>query len=486
MKKHDEILELLAGFVLGELPQEQAGDVRKHLAGCDKCTVEVKRLRAVLDCAEQMKNKTVDETVFISAREKLIARVESGKGETLTNSKVRRRWIMQSKVAKWAVAAVIIVGVFVGFTMFGGTSSVAWAQVAERVEQVKTSAYHVYIEVRNIPGMDTEKATTMEQNIIESTEYGMRMDMRMGGESSSTIIYVLPADKIVLSIMPDQKKFVEMKLTDELLDQMRKDTYDPKMMIAGFVGDKYIELGRKVIDGIEVEGIESTDPKIGLGMFDDVVGRAWASVETSLPVLIEMEYAQADGMTFKLIMDGFQWDIALDASEFTPVIPDDYEKLADMKMPEMPEMNEKGAVKGLEVLGTIMDGKYPPKMNMMDILKTLNDRSMKEIEALVNTETETTKEVETSKTTDEYMDTMVEDHTAVMGLCMFYMQLIQEDKDPAYYGDRVTPADTDAVLMRWLNDEEGYRVIFGDLSIGDFSPEELGEMEAKLPPLPVE
>ena len=71
----------------------------------------------------------------------------------------------------------------------------------------------------------------------------------------------------------------------------------------------------------------------------------------------------------------------------------------------------------------------------------------------------------------------------MQGLCMFYMHLVTEDKDPAYYGDRITPADTDAILMRWVNDDGGYSVIFGDLSVGDFTPEELAEMEAKLPEL---
>jgi hypothetical protein len=61
------------------------------------------------------------------------------------------------------------------------------------------------------------------------------------------------------------------------------------------------------------------------------------------------------------------------------------------------------------------------------------------------------------------------------------MTLVQEKKDPAYYGDRITPADTDMILMRWQNDIDGYTVIFGDLSTGDFTAEEVGEMEAKLP-----
>jgi hypothetical protein len=61
------------------------------------------------------------------------------------------------------------------------------------------------------------------------------------------------------------------------------------------------------------------------------------------------------------------------------------------------------------------------------------------------------------------------------------MMLVQDKKEPAYYGESVTPADTDKVLLRWKTLDNGYRVIFGDLHADTVTPEKLAELEKALP-----
>jgi hypothetical protein len=89
------------------------------------------------------------------------------------------------------------------------------------------------------------------------------------------------------------------------------------------------------------------------------------------------------------------------------------------------------------------------------------------------------------KPSEEQRDAMTQEvmstSMTVGGACMFYIKLVQEDKDPAYYGDRVTAADTDAVLMRWKISDDLYRVIFGDLTTENVTAEQLAELEAELP-----
>ena len=58
-------------------------------------------------------------------------------------------------------------------------------------------------------------------------------------------------------------------------------------------------------------------------------------------------------------------------------------------------------------------------------------------------------------------------------------RLETESKEPMYYGQTVTAADTDKVLLRWKLDDGTYRVIFGDLRIEDVSPPRLAELEAQ-------
>jgi hypothetical protein len=45
----------------------------------------------------------------------------------------------------------------------------------------------------------------------------------------------------------------------------------------------------------------------------------------------------------------------------------------------------------------------------------------------------------------------------------FYQQLLEENREPEYFGATVQPGDSDAVLMRWKLDDGSFRVIYGDL-----------------------
>ena len=69
----------------------------------------------------------------------------------------------------------------------------------------------------------------------------------------------------------------------------------------------------------------------------------------------------------------------------------------------------------------------------------------------------------------------------IQGLGAFHMMLVQEKKAPRYYGQSVTPQDTDLVLMRWKVADGEYRVIFGDLHAETVTAEVLQELEAALP-----
>jgi hypothetical protein len=61
------------------------------------------------------------------------------------------------------------------------------------------------------------------------------------------------------------------------------------------------------------------------------------------------------------------------------------------------------------------------------------------------------------------------------------MMLVQEKKGPVYYGESVTPADADKMLLRWKVSDSEYRVIFGDLHAETVTPAKLAELEANLP-----
>jgi hypothetical protein len=65
----------------------------------------------------------------------------------------------------------------------------------------------------------------------------------------------------------------------------------------------------------------------------------------------------------------------------------------------------------------------------------------------------------------------------VQSLGMFHIKLVQERKEPVYYGDKITPDDANSVLLRWKISDTEYRVIFSDLTAKNVSADELAELE---------
>jgi hypothetical protein len=277
--------------------------------------------------------------------------------------------------------------------------------------------------------------------------------------------YMLLAEGVIISVLPEQKRYMRIALTDELREKMQRQGNDPREMIRAFMSAEYTELGRDVIDGVKVEGIETTDPNVYGGVFENFVARLWVDVETDLPVQMEMEMQMETGarlMHMSTVMDGFEWDIELDQAIFEPNIPADYTLMADM---ELPGQNEGSVVQGLRIFAQIADGRYPSSMTMTAVMKEAGNvlKSMG-----IDKDKEPTPE-QTQKMTKKMM--------LLQAPYIFYAQLVQENKDPAYYGDKVTSNDVDAVLMRWKVSDDLYRVIFGNLTTENVSAERLAELE---------
>ena len=82
---------------------------------------------------------------------------------------------------------------------------------------------------------------------------------------------------------------------------------------------------------------------------------------------------------------------------------------------------------------------------------------------------------------EEKMRKMLDTMIPIQTLGSFYMLLVQDKKDPAYYGEIVTPDDLDQVLMRWKVSDNEYRVIFGGLHVETVTAGVLAELEKTLP-----
>ena len=156
---------------------------------------------------------------------------------------------MNSTTVRFATAAVILIGVFVGLQFLDGTSSTIWAQVREQVAAARAVVYKATV--------DTVENGQPVQARIEATlaaEYGTRMDTYLGKQLIGRS-FTLEDRKSNIHIFPAKKKYIEVELTEE----NRIENGDPKLIVESFLKGDYKKLGRREINGITVEGIQSKD-----------------------------------------------------------------------------------------------------------------------------------------------------------------------------------------------------------------------------------
>ncbi len=390
------------------------------------------------------------------------------------------RIIMNNKTTKFATAAAIILVAITIINQFDGSidgSSVAWASLSERVGRIQTCFFKSHSKITG--GSLAEKTREQEAEIYISSEYGTRSNSYADGNIMS-MQYSILAEKAMVIVSPTEKHYIRMLLTDEMVEKMRLQGNDPKAMIMRIMQGEYTHLGESVIDGVKVEGIETTDTRAGGGQFKKYLARCWVDIETQLPVQLEMEAemsaeANMPPMKVSVIADSFEWGVDIAPEIFKPDIPSDYKLMAET---QVPDRNEGSTVNGLRVFAEISGGKYPEALSMMriggEVGTTVQTKYEKEWQSKVDIDP-TFKPTEDEK--NEIRAMIMDKIMTVRVACVFYAELVMADKDVAYYGDKVTSDDVDAVLLRWKISEDEYRVIFGDLTTENVSAEDLVELE---------
>jgi len=372
------------------------------------------------------------------------------------------RIIMNNKMAKLAAAAVIVIGLFVGYEIFSGTSSVSWAQVRQQVAAVRAVMYKAKVNA-------TENGQPFQLQ-IEATladEHGTRMDTYMGKQLVGRS-FTLADKKTHIYIMPAQKKYIEVELTEKI----RIENGDPKLIVEAFLKGDYKELGRREINGVTLEGIQSHDvsPTAGVpgggglmealeGLSAKVIASLWVDVATGWPVEITFDITDENGgEQMTIVVSDFQWDAQIDPTTFASVIPEGYELMYKVNAENLEEGNQ--LVEGLKYFAQINDGKYPAKLSIRDVVGEIGN-------------------IYRAKSGDPSFQIDDSQVSTLKYGAQYFGTLQTEGKEPVYSGATVTATDVDKVLLRWKLDGGQYRVIFGDLRIEDVSAGRLAELEAE-------
>lgn len=385
------------------------------------------------------------------------------------------RTIMRSPITKLAAAAVVILAMLGGVVFLSESDSgIALAEVLARVEQATAFMYKMKMTITGVmmPGAPAGKQE-MQGTIIISNQYGMKMEMDTtdlnSGQKMTQQMYVLPDRKASFMIMPAMKRYVQMEFEDDILARIKKQNNDPRELIKQMIGCKYTDLGRSQIDGVQVEGFRTTDPAFAAMESGEVT--LWVDTETWLPVRAEMDFRPNEQTHMQAEVYDYQWDIPASASEFEPVIPQDFTTVPGGGM-KLPSITEDAAVEGLRFF-TAFAGRFPNKLDMMNL--------MQETVALKDSNTPAAEQLrlklKQAGSEEQQAAAVLETMRPIQSLAMFYMTLVQDRKEPVYHGQSVGLGDVNAVLLRWKTSEDQYRVIFGDLSSADVTAAELAELE---------
>jgi len=385
-----------------------------------------------------------------------------------------RTVVLYKPIIKFAAAAAIIIAV--GIFFFGnGRDRDVLAEVIERVEKIKTVVYRMKATMKGMPGPSENEAMEIDMQAKLAYDQGFYIDGRIciGKKRIATDTYVLFDEGAILTVVPKEKKYLKLRLTDDLLEKMEKENGDPRTMLKDMMKHEYTKLGFDTIDGIEVEGIEVIDPAMAGGMFDRLVARLWVDVQTDLPVRMTIKASTNDGkVILDMVMDDYQWDVEIDPAELEPNIPDDYKLLADAEFGM--DSDGTGIVEALKFFSDYADGRYPSSLAGMNVVREFSEALIMKFGG----------QPALGDPNEEEVAKIIK----LQSIGMTYAMMVKDGNDPAYYGDRITAQFPHAVLMRWKIDEGTYRVIYGDLAIEDISTEFLAELEAaplNLEPCPI-
>ncbi len=375
------------------------------------------------------------------------------------------RIIMRSPITKLAMAAVVIIAVSLAIHYFAGEGTqkcCAWTKIADKVAQIKTCIYSMHVHISG--GTIGQKGQDVESKVYISSDYGQRIDTFVDGDVMQQM-YV-PADgNAMISVIPSEKKYMRMVMTDEVRARSKNQMQDPRDAITKFMTGPFRELGKDTINGVEVKGIEVNNPPAVRGVYNNFIGRTWVDVATEYPVRIEIETdigTGADATKMLMVMDGFEWGKELDPGIFEPNIPSDYKTMGEMKLPAQ---DEASAIEGLRTFAEMTDGHYPSQMTVMTLTKESTEAYAKKLGAAI------------IKPSDEQMQQMTAKMMKVQAPVLFYTKLGRDGNDPMYYGKDVKAGDANTVLMQWKISDGTYRVIYGDLSAENVTAEKLKEME---------
>lgn len=416
----------------------EAAAARQHLATCPECRKYLAKLqsddRALAD--------------FSARHTRHIDALKVRAISALADPPVRGgatsswwRWIMATQTRRLTAAAAVAAAIFmVVFLQGPDVSFDAWAEVLKTVQQA-TSAH---FRIRNMDGgdVDARQVYSAEGTSHRTYEDGELVEALFVRFDNRELVYLAYPLKIA----------ARMTMDEAMQDDFRE--HDPCQTFS-FLGEyEHEDLGRRHIDGRSVVGIRVTDARFLAERLEHAELELWVDSDTRLPVRLDVKGEMAGGSRTRHVrFHDFRWNEPVAPDEYTPRIPTNFDISEGVHL----QVDEEHALEGLRLFADVVD-RYPT---------SLSYESLK---------VELWRSFDGSR---QQIGRMVLKMFQIRLASSFYGQLIKDDREVVYFGSGVHPGDRRRVLWRWREDEDRYRVVFGDLQAETVNGTRLLELEGR-------
>ncbi|MEN6423960.1 MAG: carboxypeptidase-like regulatory domain-containing protein [Phycisphaerales bacterium] len=360
---------------------------------------------------------------------------------TVVEARVWRR-TARNRIAGVAVAAVVLLAVLIGIPLFNGDSNNVWARAFENTRKIGNYSFrHVRIEKNDGPE-GSGVAVTTEEIWSVSTEQGVRIEGHANGQRDPAgTTYILYDSNEIIKVCPATREIERWPGHGSL----RMGT--PREMTLWLLEGDYVELGSRTVDGRVLVGIENRRNSGSPPGHDDVEGwrqEIWFDKGTKLPAIIQVSFrSKSTGVFHEVLTDEFRYDVEFAPGLFTPGIPEGYTP---------------AGINGLRLSAELAGGKYPSYLSMEAVERELGGRT--QVEEAIRT---------TMPPSGKY------GYESIERAVNYFSRAVRSVHDSAYYGDRVTAADANQVLMYWGDPCQPCEVVWGDLRMETLSREQLIE-----------
>jgi len=421
-----ECKEILVAYVEGLLEESQKQTVAEHLKDCSACRAEANELTQLRD--RLVKNGKVlaqsdleDDVMNQIVREqnvRLKTANKAGAGLKL------RRIIMKSPITKMAAAAVIIIAVLIGINPF--KSTVTFAQVIEPILNARTVIFDFII--------GEEKSSPVMHEIV----VGTRIRRTISNIKGMTQIIDLESGKILV-LNDGAKTATYIDIKGPLQERTRGYIEFVRKVLMELNDSQNVEkLGEQEIDGQKAIGFAGPNEEV----------KIWADPKTAVPIRVELRLGQ-----LFVIFKNFKFDEPIDDSLVSMNVPPGYTEETEV---DFTGATEQDFIESLRIWAEVLlDGRFPEAVGTENYMKQMPLIGEKLAQSGLS-----------------------EDEAAKLGMTlprgMFFLQLLETEGKYHYAGKGVKLGDADKAIF-WYQPEGSttYRVIYGDLSVKDVSPENL-------------